>query len=193
MLTLVLPCYNEELRLPEQQFLDYLSSGAEQASTRLLFVDDGSTDGTVALLERIVSAAPPGRASILRLETNQGKAEAVRRGMLQAVAARECTLVGFWDSDLATPLGAVVQLAQELSQREKKQMVFGARVALLGRDIRRSAKRHYLGRVFATLASLALQMPIYVRTVGKHMESRDEAMHSACMGWQGVDGGANVQ
>mmetsp|Transcript_20800 Transcript_20800/g.53071 ORF Transcript_20800/g.53071 Transcript_20800/m.53071 type:complete len:315 (-) Transcript_20800:111-1055(-) len=162
MLTLVVPCYNEEVRLPEETYVSWLTSSPAAANTRLLFVDDGSRDGTVAILQRIVSAAPPGRASLLKLGINCGKAEAVRRGIIEAMSPEYGSdLVGFWDCDLATPLTAVPQLAAVLSYHPQIQMVFGARVALLGRRIHRSPIRHYLGRVFATLASLSLDLPIY--------------------------------
>lgn len=154
--TVVIPCYNEESRIDAAEFIRFLNS--DVATVRLLFVDDGSTDSTVQVLQRIASIAP--RAAVLELRRNQGKAEAVRRGLCHALDSFGSEAVGFWDADLACPLDAIDQLAAVL-QRPQVAMVFGARVALLGRKIKRSMKRHYLGRVFATLASLTLSMPIY--------------------------------
>ena len=153
---LVIPCYNEELRLPVDAFRDFTRANPV---ADLLLVDDGSTDGTWPLLQRLVEAAPQ-HVSAIRLERNRGKAEAVRQGML-LLLERGYELVGFWDADLATPLDAVRRFIRVLARHPEVQWVLGARVRLLGRAIERRQVRHYLGRVFATMASMVLGVPIY--------------------------------
>ena len=155
-LVLVVPCYNEARRLRADVFLEFVRG---HPSVGLLFVDDGSTDGTAALHTALVAAEPESIAA-LRLERNQGKGEAVRRGILEALRASP-KMVGFWDADLATPLTMVTDFLSVASARPDIDILLGSRVLLMGRDIRRKAARHYLGRVFATAASLTLDIPVY--------------------------------
>jgi dolichyl-phosphate beta-glucosyltransferase len=82
------------------------------------------------------------------------------KGLLQAFEANP-DYVGYWDADLATPLSAIPAFCDVLNANSALEMVFGARVRLLGRVIDRSGLRHYPGRIFATAASLVLGIPIY--------------------------------
>jgi dolichyl-phosphate beta-glucosyltransferase len=155
--SLIVPCHNEARRLNTASFRDFLATGT---STRILFVDDGSQDGTYAVLEQLCEAYEH-RSGILRCEQNRGKAEAVRRGINYALENWGTEMVGYWDADLATPLDSVSSFRRLLGERSELEMVFGSRVKLLGRHVQRRAVRHYLGRVFATAVSLMLQLPIY--------------------------------
>ena len=153
----VIPCYNEAARLDLAAFSTYRRTAGP--SVGFLFVDDGSSDGTLAVLERLARDLGEGNR-VLHLERNAGKAEAVRRGILSALDENP-SAVGFWDADLATPLEAIGEFRSVLTERPGIEMVFGARVALLGRTIVRRARRHYSGRAFATVVSLMLGLPIY--------------------------------
>jgi glycosyltransferase involved in cell wall biosynthesis len=173
-LILVVPCYNEAARLQPQAFLDFEAS---HPLVRLLFVDDGSSDATFEILERIRAAAPAS-AGILRLPSRQGKGEAVRQGILEGVR-NGAPLVGFWDADLATPLEEVDDFLALVAKRPEVEIVLGSRVKLMGRDIRRRAWRHYLGRVFATAVSLALELPVYDTQCGAKLFRVSEATAAA--------------
>lgn len=165
---IVVPCYNEGLRLPADRFLEFLNG----QPIEFIFVDDGSTDNTIARIESI-RAISPNRASLVRSPANQGKAEAVRLGMNSALEQNP-DYVGFWDADLATPLDAIPQFMAVFAQRPDLDMVFGARVKLLGRHVNRRAVRHYLGRIFATVVSVMLRIPIYDTQCGAKIFRVDE-------------------
>jgi glycosyltransferase involved in cell wall biosynthesis len=153
---LVVPCHNEAARLDADAFLRYCES---HPGVGFIFVDDGSTDGTWDVVEKIRSANPEQLATT-RHAPRRGKGEAVRAGMLQAFAGG-APLVGFLDADLATPLEAIDDFLALLRLKPGVEFVLGSRVRLMGRDVRRHAVRHYTGRVFATAASLALDLPVY--------------------------------
>ncbi len=155
----VIPCYNEAMRLRVDAFAAFFED-PQNAAIDLLFVNDGSRDATLSVLQSL-QARFPTRTAILNQPVNRGKAEAVRVGMLHALAQPGCTVTGFWDADLATPLAQIHDLAAVLDLYPHLTMVFGARVRLLGRDIHRQPLRHYLGRTFATAASNLLRLPIY--------------------------------
>jgi dolichyl-phosphate beta-glucosyltransferase len=156
----VIPAYNEALRFDSSAY-ETFGRQVESSSSEVgfLFVDDGSTDQTYAILTDFCASFPKYFA-IHRLEKNVGKAEAVRRGMLKALD-QGAEVTGYLDADLATPLQAVESLYQELTKNPAVILVMGSRVKLLGRDIERKAYRHYIGRVFATFASLTLDLAVY--------------------------------
>lgn len=81
--------------------------------------------------------------------------------MLLACQRSPTPYIGFWDADLATPLDAITHMLDLIERTPKLQMVFGARIRLLGRYVHRKSSRHYLGRLFATVVSQMLRLPIY--------------------------------
>jgi hypothetical protein len=70
-------------------------------------------------------------------------------------------VVGYLDADLATPPREMLRLIEIAEQQPHRTAVLGSRVALLGHTVRRRPVRHYLGRFYATAASLALGVPVY--------------------------------
>ncbi len=170
-LILIVPCYNEEHRLPVDEFRRFQVDGVR---VEFCFVNDGSRDGTLKRIESLAKE-DPSRYCVVNLERNRGKAEAVRRGMLHALAKKP-DLVGFWDADLATPLDQLPDFFQVFNTRPEIEMVFAARVRLLGRSISRDPRRHYVGRVGATLISQSLGLAVYDTQCGAKLFRAGDSM-----------------
>ncbi|MFN7768426.1 MAG: glycosyltransferase [Planctomycetaceae bacterium] len=115
-LTVVIPAYNEEQRLPQtlQGLQDYLSRWG--VDYRVIVVDDGSSDGTSELV------SDWGRYFSIVRQPNGGKGSAVRRGMLQATGR----IVAFTDADLPYDLDALRNGYDQIYDHSV-EVVFGAR------------------------------------------------------------------
>jgi dolichyl-phosphate beta-glucosyltransferase len=145
---IVVPCFNEERRLSIETFKAFMG---QNPHIQFLFVNDGSTDHTSKLINNIDGALS------LDLPQNSGKAEAVRAGIIKAISLNP-KFVGFWDADLATPLEEINSLLK-YPQEIKVRMC--SRVKRLGGYVVRKPSRHVFGRIFATIVSLMLDLPVY--------------------------------
>lgn len=172
-LTLVIPCFREAHRLSPEAFLSFLDG---DPAARLLLVDDGSPDRTLEVLRRL-EAERPDRIAVLALPENRGKGEAVRAGLRHAMDAGS-DLVGFWDADLSTPLAAVADFRAVFADRPDVRWVIGSRWRGLGRDIERNPARHYLSRVFATVASVVLGLAVYDTQCGAKILRADPLLQA---------------
>src|SRR5262252_2164997 len=103
-LTLVIPAYNEELRLLPTLERLHAHLSAQAMSYEIVVVDDGSRDSTREVVEAAAARIP--NIILVCQRRNRGKGAAVRRGML---AARGRIRV-MWDADCSMPPGELPRL-----------------------------------------------------------------------------------
>lgn len=152
----IVPCYNEASRLDGKAFHSFSLAHDDYF---FLFVNDGSSDETRNVLDALCRSLPE-KFSALHLPENKGKGEAVRQGLLAICAEHDLRSVGYLDADLSTSLVEYDKLNQVL-HNPKYRAVFGSRIKRMGAHIDRSARRHLLGRFFATLISHLTSLPFY--------------------------------
>ena len=134
-----------------------------------LFANDGSRDNTLEVLQALTSRHE--RLLLLDIQPNGGKAEAVRKGMLHAAQQYKPEYIAFWDADLATPLDEIEPMVQWADRGY--DVVMGLRLMRLGAKVKRKPMRHYLGRCFATVASMMLGLPVYDTQCGSKLFRRE--------------------
>jgi glycosyltransferase involved in cell wall biosynthesis len=141
-LSIVIPAYNEALRLGNtlEKVRQYLES--RNYAGELLVVDDGSTDQTGEFLQEVQRLHPALR--VLRNDSNRGKGFSVRRGVLEARGE----LVLFTDADLSAPIEETNKLLAAL-ESSGADAVVGSRALqrrLIG--VHQPWWREWAGRAF---------------------------------------------
>lgn len=153
-IVIIIPFYNEVERINLEDF-HQIFTGFPQYD--FLLVDDGSLDKTIEVLQDFKSKFSA--VEVLKLDKNVGKAEAIRSAVLSILDA---DYVSYYDADLATPFSELDKLIQFSVQHPNYKMVMGARIKLIGNGVKRSLKRHYFGRIFATIVSqFILKVAVY--------------------------------
>ena len=170
----VIPCYNEETRI---QINKYGQSLIKNPQVKILFVNDGSSDNTLEVLEKLRSEFKS-KVDILDLEKNSGKAEAVRAGMQYQLNKNEdLKYIGYLDADLATSLEEGLRLSRKLSNNDQLKFAFGSRILIVGSKIDRKTYRHIIGRIIGTFISNILHLAVYDTQCGAKVFTIDLAKY----------------
>lgn len=151
--SIVIPAYNEESRIGMtlERICAYLSTLGSAAE--IIVVDDGSKDGTAALVQAKVADVPPNVSlRLLRHFPNRGKGASVKEGCLAALG----DYVLFSDADLATPIEEADKLWAALKQGY--DIAIGSRVHPNGRDMRSTqpAYRRLFGKLYRLIVGILI-------------------------------------
>jgi dolichyl-phosphate beta-glucosyltransferase len=146
-LSIVVPAFNEEGRLPAtlREMVDYL--GATAWTWEIRVVDDGSSDRTADVIRRFQQDDP---RVVVQSEPHRGKGGAVKAGLLAARGAYRVVC----DADLSVPISEIVRfLPPRLTGVD---VAIATREGPGARRIGEPIRRHVVGRVFNALVKLLL-------------------------------------
>jgi len=169
-ISIVIPAYNEEMRLPTT--LDRVAAyfrGAALESPEVLVVDDGSKDGTVALVKDFALRHP--FVTVLQNPGNRGKGYSVRHGMLKAKG----DWVLFSDADLSAPIEELGKLWAAV-ERSGASIAIGSRAldrSLVG--VHQPMLREYAGRFFNLVMRAMTGLKFHDTQCGFKLFRRDAA------------------
>ncbi len=162
----IIPCYNEEKRLPVYQIKQLL----ENSNVDVYFANDGSKDDTVSIIQNIINIKPE-KCFLLDYEKNQGKANVIFEAINHINALNKYKYIGYFDADFSTPVEEVIRLVKEVETSDN-EFVFGSRILLLNSGIKRKAYRHYIGRIILTIINRKFSLGIYDTQCGAKLFSK---------------------
>lgn len=153
---IIIPCYNEEKRLNVKAFKNFVRKENEY---HLCFVNDGSKDNTLKVLQEI-QEVNPSKVSIIDMKKNGGKAAAVRAGSRFLYSFVEINYIGFIDADLSTDFQDFGDLLKTLKTNNELSFVFGSRAKNASEAIEKDKIRSLLSKVINILIVLIVGLSI---------------------------------
>ncbi|MFW2375555.1 MAG: response regulator [Cellulophaga baltica] len=150
----VIPCYNEEERLSGEAFKNFVYNNL---GYHLCFVNDGSTDSTLEVLEEL-RKGNENKISVYNCEKNGGKAEAVRQGMLHLAKDPQLDYIGYLDADLSTDFRDFDDLVKTMETSDFK-IVSGSRMSRMGANITKESARKIISMTINLIIRSILKMP----------------------------------
>lgn len=142
-LSIVIPAYNEERRLPQtlHQVLDWLAL-SKFSFHEVIVVDDGSRDSTARIAEEF--ARKNACVRLVRNPANRGKGYAVRNGMLEAKGE----WILYTDADLSTPIAEIQKLCRAAREQDAAIAIGSRAVDRALVEVHQPALRELSGRAF---------------------------------------------
>ncbi|MDO6491266.1 MULTISPECIES: response regulator [unclassified Cellulophaga] len=166
----VIPCYNEADRLSSKEFKDFAQ---KNLGYHLCFVNDGSTDNTLEVLEELRKDSE-NTISVYNCEKNGGKAEAVRQGVLHLAKDPQFDYIGYLDADLSTDFTDFDDLVKTIESSDYK-IVSGSRISRMGADITKESARKIISKTINLIIQNILKMPFKDTQCGAKIMDREIA------------------
>jgi dolichyl-phosphate beta-glucosyltransferase len=164
-ISLVVPLFNEQDRFSEtaHEIVGFIARCGP--NSEVIWVDDGSSDRTVELVEAFVSLEHGVETKLLR-RPHQGKGAAVRAGLLSA----QSPFGAFCDVDLATPLDDIADLI-DICDRDGG-LVIGSRALPTSKVLEHETfLREQLGRAYNRVVRTFLTPGIFDTQCGAKVAS----------------------
>lgn len=166
----VIPCYNEEDRLSGTKFKEFVYNNL---GYHLCFVNDGSTDRTLEVLEEL-RKGNENKISIYDCQKNGGKAEAVRQGVLHLANDPQLDYIGYLDADLSTDFRDFDDLVKTMETSDFK-IVSGSRMSRMGANITKESARKIISKTINLIIRSILKMPFNDTQCGAKIMNKEIA------------------
>ena len=150
-LSIIVPCFNEEAVIRETNRRLLVTAGQSAMEFEILYVDDGSVDGTADILREL--HASDARVKVVRLSRNFGHQFAITAG-LEHASGDAVVLI---DADLQDPPEVILEMLARWNEG-RWDVVYGTRIDREGESLFKLGTAKLFYRVINSLSDVAIPL-----------------------------------